>query len=240
MTDLIYLDNGATSFPKPEEVYVSMDRFYRSYGVNPGRSGFDLCLEAGSLVDETVRSIKDACSLPVILFPATASGVSPRADYIFWMMLMNSSNRRFLVGEQAKAAVPLSKTKILPISMGYIVVSTSSRPTAVERVGEVERISEDDVDKAVSYALTAQYFGMECVYLEAGSGAEKPVSDAMVRAVRKALSVPIIVGGGIRDAGTARTKVAAGADIIVTGTVVERNPEIVRDIIRAVKEKNPR
>lgn len=189
----------------------------------------------GGIVDETVRSIKDSCNLPVILFPAAASGVSPRADYIFWMMLMNSANRRFLVGEQVKAAVPLSRTNVLPISMGYVVVSTSSSPTAVERVGEVERIGETDIEKAVSYALTAQYFGMECVYLEAGSGAEKPVPDAMIRAVKQALSVPVIVGGGIRDAGTARSKVDAGADVIVTGTVVERSPEVVRDIISAVK-----
>jgi cysteine desulfurase/selenocysteine lyase len=53
MTDLIFLDNGATSYPKPEEVYSFMDHFYRNFGVNPGRSGYDLCMETGELVEET-------------------------------------------------------------------------------------------------------------------------------------------------------------------------------------------
>lgn len=189
----------------------------------------------GSVVDETVREIKGSCRLPVILFPSTAAGVSRNADYIFWMMLLNSNNRRFLVGEQFKAAIPLSKTKVKAIPMGYIVVSTSSTPTAVERVGVVDKISESDVEKAVAYALTAQYFGMQCVYLEAGSGAEKPVPDVMVKKVKQALDIPLIVGGGIRDAETAKKKIKAGADVIVTGTIAEKNPKVVEEIIKAVK-----
>ena len=191
----------------------------------------------GNIVDETVKAIKNSCSLPVILFPSSASGVSGSADYVFWMMLMNSMNRRFLVGEQVKAAQSLSKTHIKPIAMGYIVVSTSSKPTAVERVGDVEKIGEIDVEKAVAYALAAQYFGMHCVYLESGSGAEKPVPDSMVSKVKQALDIPVIVGGGIKNAEYAESKANAGADVIVSGTVAERNPEDVLKIIKAFKGK---
>jgi phosphoglycerol geranylgeranyltransferase len=191
---------------------------------------------SGSIVDETVKEIKKACRLPVILFPSTAGGVSVNADYVFYMMLMNSNNRRFLVGEQVKAAIPLSKSKVKPISMGYIVVSTSGKPTTVEKVGEVDRILEGDVEKAVSYALAVEYFGMSCVYLEAGSGAEKPVSDDMIKNVKKVLKIPLIVGGGIRDAKTAREKMLAGANIIVTGTIAEKNPDVVGEIIKAFKK----
>jgi phosphoglycerol geranylgeranyltransferase len=83
----------------------------------------------------------------------------------------------------------------------------------------------------------AQYFGMQCVYLEAGSGAEKPIPDGMIRAVKEQLDIPVIVGGGIRDAKTARQKADAGADAIVTGTIGEQNHALVRDIIAAIKEK---
>jgi phosphoglycerol geranylgeranyltransferase len=194
----------------------------------------------GKIVDETVRAIKKVCGLPVILFPSTAAGFSPSANYIFWMMLLNSMNRRFLVGEQVKAALPLSRSGVKPIPMGYIVVSTSGSPTAVEVVGEVDRIAESYVEKAVAYALTAEYYGMGCVYLEAGSGAEKPVPDEMIRAVKNALSIPLIVGGGIRDAETAGKKIKAGADVIVTGTIAEKgdlgtHAEIIREIKAAAE-----
>jgi phosphoglycerol geranylgeranyltransferase len=217
---------------KPEEA-GRLARLVESYGSDALMVGGSTI--EGTVVDDTVRAVKKACRLPVILFPSTARGVSPNADFIFWMMLMNSNNRRFLVGEQVKAALPLSKTKLKPIGMGYIVISTSSKPTAVEVVGEVDRITERDIEKAVSYALTAQYFGMECVYLEAGSGAEKPITDELIRSVKKALNIPVIVGGGIRSPEVAKQKAAAGADVIVTGTIAERNPEIVKEIIKAIK-----
>jgi phosphoglycerol geranylgeranyltransferase len=190
---------------------------------------------SGEIVDETVVGLKEVLSIPVILFPSGAEGVSPHADYLFFMSLLNSRDPRFLVGEQAKAAPSLRKLKVKPIPMGYVVVSTSKKPTAVEVVGKVDRIREKDSKKAVAYALTAQYFGMHCVYLEAGSGADKPVPDKLVREVKDALNIPLIVGGGIRDAHTAAKKVKAGADVIVTGTIVERDPETNRKIIEAVK-----
>ncbi|MFH1403629.1 MAG: geranylgeranylglyceryl/heptaprenylglyceryl phosphate synthase [Candidatus Altiarchaeota archaeon] len=189
----------------------------------------------GGIVDDTVRAVKTASRLPTILFPSTAAGVSTNSDYIFWMMLVNSNNRRFLVGEQVKAAIPFSKTNVKPIPMGYIVVSTSGTPTEVEKVGEVDRIRDVDFEKAVSYALASEYFGMHCVYLEAGSGAEKPVPAEMIRSVKDAVSVPVIVGGGIRSGGAADTVVDAGADVVVTGTIAEKDPLKLGEIIGAVK-----
>lgn len=189
----------------------------------------------GSVVDKTVKAVKASSRLPVILFPSTAAGVSASADYVFWMMLLNSKSRRFLVGEQAKAAIPLSRTKVRPIGMGYIVVSTSKIPTTVERVGDVERITVKDVERAVAYALTAENFSMHCVYLEAGSGAESPVPAGMIKAVRGAIRIPLIVGGGIRSPEAAASAARAGADVVVTGTIAERNPEALGGIIKAVK-----
>ena len=202
--------------------------------------GSDAIMVGGStaghaVTDAVVRAVNARCTLPTILFPSTAAGLSPGADYIFWMMLMNSRNRRFLVGEQMKAAPLLKKIGVKPIPMGYIVISTSARPTTVERVGEVDRIGPTDMGKAVAYALTAEYYGMDCVYLEAGSGADMPVPPDMISAVKKALTVPLIVGGGIRDAAAAMEASAAGADVIVTGTIVEREPGRLREIVASIK-----
>ncbi|MFH1788573.1 MAG: geranylgeranylglyceryl/heptaprenylglyceryl phosphate synthase, partial [Candidatus Altiarchaeota archaeon] len=186
---------------------------------------------AGKIVDDTVEALTDVLQIPVILFPSGAGGFSRHADYLFFMSLLNSKDPRFLAGEQVKAAPIIAKTKVKTIPVGYIVVSTSRKPTAVERVGKVDRIKEKDTDKAVAYALTAQYYGMHCVYLEAGSGAEKPVPDKMVAAVKKAIDIPLIVGGGIRDPKTARKKIVAGADVIVTGTIAEKNVNALAKII---------
>jgi len=203
--------------------------------------GSDAIMIGGStagqgVTDAVTKAVKSSCKLPTILFPSTAAGLSPSADYIFWMMLMNSTNRRFLVGEQMKAAPFLKRMKVKPISMGYIVVSTSVKPTTVERVGEVDKILPSDVDKAVAYALTAQYYGMECIYLEAGSGADKPVPDEVIKAVKAAVDIPLIVGGGIRDPQAAKAALVAGADVIVTGTILERDPARLKGIIDAVKK----
>ncbi|MFH0861879.1 MAG: geranylgeranylglyceryl/heptaprenylglyceryl phosphate synthase [Candidatus Altiarchaeota archaeon] len=202
--------------------------------------GSDAIMIGGStagheVTDAVTAAIKAACKLPTILFPGTAAGVSRHADYLYWMMLMNSTNRRFLVGEQVKAAPFIKKLGLKLIPMGYVVISTSAKPTTVEKVGEVDRIGEEEVDKAVAYALTAEYYGMECIYLEAGSGADKPVPAEMVKAVKAALSIPLIVGGGIRDPLAAKAAIDAGADVIVTGTIAERDPKRLEEIVSAVK-----
>ena len=189
----------------------------------------------GAVTDDATRAIRSAIHIPTILFPSKATGLSPAADSIFWMMLMNSLDPRFLVGEQMKAAPHLKSSGVKPIPMGYIVISTSKSMTTVERVGKVDRIGCEDVDKTIAYALTAQYYGMECVYLEAGSGADKAVPPYMIEAVKKAIDIPLIVGGGVRDIATASSIKSAGADILVTGTILERDPEMMEGIIRAFR-----
>ncbi|ODS35953.1 MAG: hypothetical protein A7316_05270 [Candidatus Altiarchaeales archaeon WOR_SM1_86-2] len=188
------------------------------------------------VVDDTIKEIKKEVDLPVILFPNSAESVSRYADYIFFMSLMNSRDYRYLIGEQIKGFRLVKRWGIKPIPMGYIVVSTSKNPTTVERVVELERIGCDDVEKAAAYAAFAQdIWGMSCVYLEAGSGAEKPVPDEMISAVRDSTDIPIIVGGGITDASTAKEKVNAGADVIVNGTLSEDDCKKIKDIIAGVK-----
>jgi len=212
-----------------------------SMAVNSEKMGGDAIMVGGStagskITHACVKAIKEESSLPVILFPSTAGGVSPAADYLFFMMLLNSQDPRFLVGEQAKAAPHLKQFDVEPISMGYLVVSTSENPTTVEKVGKVDRVGYDDIDKALSYALTAKYYGFSCIYLEAGSGADRHVPNEMISKVKKETGLPVIVGGGIYNPETALEIVDAGADVIVTGTIAEKDPEMLSKIIDAVKK----
>lgn len=190
---------------------------------------------SGKLLDDTVISIKRATKLPVILFPANDAGISRYADAIFFMSMLNSRDIYYLIGAQRLGAAIVKKFGIEPLPMGYLVVEPGG---TVGRVGKADLIPRDNVELAVSYALAAQYFGMRLVYLEAGSGADRPVPVEMVKAVREATSVILIVGGGIRTAEAAAERVKAGADIIVTGTVVEQandRRKKIEEIVQAVK-----
>lgn len=174
--------------------------------------------EEAKVFDKCVRAVKKQSGLPVILFPGGATQVSAHADAIWWMSLLNSRSRDFLVGEQVKGAPLVHKLGLECIPMGYIVVEPGG---TVGRVGQADLVRRDDIDTAIAYALAAQYFGMRFVYLEAGSGASSPVPPAMIKAVKRAVGIPVIVGGGLRSAESAHDAIAAGADIIVTGTLVE-------------------
>ena len=205
------------------------------------RAGSDAIMIGGSTgythedLDASVASIKAAAALPVIIFPTSASLLTPRADAIYFMVMMNSRDPRFLTREQMRGAPLVRLFGIEPISMGYIIVEPGMK---VGEVGSAEVVRRGDGATAAAYALAAEYLGMDCVYLEAGSGAPAPVPSAMVRTVRSALSVPLLVGGGIRTPAQAREAASAGADIIVTGTAVERSADPYRKLqalVRAVK-----
>jgi phosphoglycerol geranylgeranyltransferase len=170
------------------------------------------------LVDATVLAIKRRVEVPVILFPPGAEGISAHADAVFWMSMLNSRSRRFLIDEQRIGAPFVKHLGLEPLAMAYLVFEPGG---AAGMVGEADLIPRDDPATAIGYALAAQYFGMEFVYLEAGSGAAAPIPAEVVAAVRRELDIPLIVGGGIRDRHTARTLIEAGADIIVTGTLIE-------------------
>jgi len=156
--------------------------------------------------------------IPVVLFPGGAHALSPAADAITFMMLMNSNIRRFLVGEQVRGAPYLEKFGVEALPTGYLVCAPGGR---VGEVGEAELIQPDDVDLVHSYALTARMFGFRLLYLEAGSGADTQVSPQLIKSARTVDNLSLIVGGGIRTPEQALLAAQAGADWIVTGTLTE-------------------
>jgi phosphoglycerol geranylgeranyltransferase len=184
-------------------------------------------------LDLTVDEIKARCGLPVIYFPSGANAIAQRCDAIYFMSMLNSTNPRNITGEHWRGAPVIRKLGLETLSMGYIVVEPGMK---VGEIGEADVVTRGDVERAVGYAMAAEYFGMSLVYLEAGSGAPSPVPSAMIRAVKDSIGVPLIVGGGITDPVKAGDAARDGADIIVTGTLVENGDfeEPLRAIISAV------
>lgn len=185
-------------------------------------------------LDNVVKAVKRTAKLPVILFPNNVTGISRYADAIWFMSLLNSVDPYFLVGAQILGAPIVKKYGLEPISMGYIIVGEGGTAGIV---GKAVPIPYSKPKLAAAHALAGQYLGMRFIYLEAGSGARKQVSPEMIRTVKSYIDVPLIVGGGIKTRKQALTAVAAGADIIVTGNVVE-NSEVenkVSEIIKGIK-----
>jgi phosphoglycerol geranylgeranyltransferase len=191
---------------------------------------------AGSLLEDTVIEIKAQSQMPVILFPSGAAGLCPSADAVFFMSLLNSRNLSYLIENQALGAPFVSRYGLEPIPMAYVIVEPGG---TVGWVGDAKKIPRNKPELAVAYALAGKYLGMRLVYLEAGSGADQPVPLEMVKAVKKTLGDSLlVVGGGIRSGQTAKKLVDAGADLIVTGTAVERSEDatsFVREITKAIK-----
>ncbi len=134
------------------------------------------------------------------------------------MMLMNSTSTKFLIEEQLIGAPAIKSANVTPISMGYIVCEPGGK---VGEVGEAKLIKSDEIDLISSYAICAESYGFSLLYLEAGSGANNPVSPELIKAARESCNLTIIVGGGIRDGSTAKLAIDAGADWIVTGNLCE-------------------
>ncbi|MEE9163847.1 MAG: geranylgeranylglyceryl/heptaprenylglyceryl phosphate synthase [Thermoplasmata archaeon] len=185
-------------------------------------------------LDRQVEEVKTSTTLPVILFPANAGAISPHADAIYFMSLLNSRRVQHVVREQQQAAQAIHDMGLETLAMGYVVVEPGMK---VGEVGHADLVRRDAPEEAVKYALTAEFFGMDFFYLEAGSGAPAPVPAEMIRAVKRESHLPLLVGGGIRGSDAAREVAKAGADVIVTGTVVERpnGKAFLKDIIEAVK-----
>jgi phosphoglycerol geranylgeranyltransferase len=206
------------------------------------KGGSDVILVGGTTgvdrkkQEETLEAVRNAIDLPVVIFPTSADILSSNADAIFYMSLLNSRNLRYVVGEIVRSSMELSEMDIEVIPVGYLVFQPGM---LVGKVGEVDLIGREDHHLGKSYAKAVELLGMELCYLEGGSGVESPIPDGMISAIRSSIDIPLIVGGGINSPERAASAVSAGADILVTGTMVEGSgdiPSSVSDMVGAMKD----
>jgi phosphoglycerol geranylgeranyltransferase len=203
------------------------------------KAGTDFFMIGGStkvypaLIDKTIEEIKKVTDKKIIIFPGSSESISKKADAIYYMMLMNSQSNEFLIGHQVRSSIILKKLGIETISMGYLIFDPGM---TVGRVGNAMLIKRDDEMTALSYALAAEMFGFKLLYLESGSGSPTHVSENVISRIKREVKIPLIVGGGIRDYESAHDVLSAGADIIVTGTVIEKSVDVyqtLKEIINA-------
>jgi len=190
----------------------------------------------GNEIEKTIMEIKKRIgrSIPIILFPSGAGALSSLADAVLFMSLLNSEDPCYIIREPAKGTLHIKTMSLETISMGYLVISPGMK---VGEVGKANLLKRDDYREALQYALFTKYFGAKMLYLEAGSGSPEPVSNEMIGTIKENVEIPLIVGGGIKDYKTALEKIKAGADIIVTGNIVEsEGKDRLERIIKAVKE----
>jgi phosphoglycerol geranylgeranyltransferase len=184
-------------------------------------------------LDDVIKAMSHI-KIPIILFPNNITGISRHADAIWFMSLLNSVDPYFLIGAQVLGASLVKKYGLEPISMGYIIVGEGGTAGVV---GKAIPVPYNKPELTVAHALAGQYLGMHFIYLEGGSGATKPVPPEMIRMVKESTEIPLLVGGGIRTKKQALAAASAGADIIVTGNIVESigGKQKISEIIDGVK-----
>lgn len=192
----------------------------------------DFILVGGSLLSEntstTVQSLKKHTDLPVILFPGSAFQVCSDADGILFLSLLSGRNPEFLISHHVAAAPILQKSGIETISTAYILID-GGKTSSVEYMSNTKPIPTDKTDLAVATSLAGEMLGMKLLYLEAGSGATKPVPANLISAVKKQIQIPLIVGGGINTSEKLQQAYTAGADIAVVGNALESNISLLKD-----------
>jgi putative glycerol-1-phosphate prenyltransferase len=182
-----------------------------------GGSSFD-----GNHLDEIIIQLKQNTKLPILLFPGNLSQISAEADGILFLQLLSGRNPDYLIEHQVEAVSSIEKTNLEIISTGYVLIESGSE-TAVERVSKTKPLDRNDFDYAAKTAKAGEYIGNKLIYLEAGSGAKNAVPLEMISAVSKRISIPLIVGGGIRSQKAIDEAFAAGADMVVIGTAFEND-----------------
>jgi putative glycerol-1-phosphate prenyltransferase len=197
-------------------------------------SGVDYLFVGGSLMttnglDATIHTIRSATSIPVVLFPGSVMQISKEADALLFLSLVSGRNPELLIGSQVVAAPYLKASGLEVISTAYMLVDCGSATTA-SYISNTQPIPYNKAEIAATTALAAEYMGMQLTYLDGGSGAEKPVSDTMVKAVRAAVHTPLIVGGGITNVEKAKKVYEAGADLIVIGNALQKEPGLINGI----------
>jgi phosphoglycerol geranylgeranyltransferase len=198
----------------------------------------DYLLVGGSLVisnhlDACVQQIKQSCDIPVILFPGSPSQISKYADALLYLSLISGRNPELLIGQHVVSAPFVKQSGLEIMSTGYIVVDGGA-PTTVSYISNATPVPADKNEIAMCTAMAGEMLGMKLTYMDAGSGAKRPISESMIEAVAKSIETPLIVGGGILDPEKAYRNCKAGADVIVVGNAIEKDASLIKEMSSAI------
>lgn len=206
-----------------------------------GETRPDMVLVGGSLVstltDTVVEALKQNLDIPVVLYPGSLLQLSHSADAILFISLISGRNPEFLIGNHVVAAPILHRTPIEVISTGYMIID-GGKPTSVEYMSNTMPIPASKTDIAVATALAGQYLGMKMIYMDGGSGAHQPVPVEMITAVKQILHIPLMIGGGLNTPEKVEAACNAGADLIVVGNALEKDPALMRTFARIVQQSH--
>jgi len=201
-------------------------------------AGADLILAGSSLLtrnnlDECIRIIKQNCNIPVVLFPGSTMQISDEADAVLLLSLISGRNAELLIGKQVVAAPLLKESGLEIISTGYMLIDPG-HPTSVSYISGTLPIPHDKIDIAMCTALAGEQLGLKMIFLDAGSGARVAISRSMIEGVHQTITVPLIIGGGIKTPEKAMENCNAGADIIVIGNSLEKDHGLISEIADAI------
>jgi putative glycerol-1-phosphate prenyltransferase len=199
-------------------------------------SGLDLILVGGSTssavnFDRTIQSLKNiAGDIPICIFPGSYLQLSSKADSILFMALISGRNPEFLISHQVQAALEVEESGLEVLPTGYILVNNGEL-LSVHSVSQTLPLSNDDTEFVKATALAGKYLGMRFFYLDAGSGAESPVSSKVISAVKKSVKSPLIVGGGLNNTAKVKEAFESGADLVVLGNTIEKDPGFLSEVL---------
>lgn len=194
-------------------------------------------LIVNNMLDQCLNDIRAVCDIPMILFPGNSFQLSYRADAVLFLSLISGRNAELLIGNHVLAAPYLRISPLEVLPTGYMLID-GGRPTTVSYISNTTPIPAAKSDIALCTAVAGEMLGLKLIFMDAGSGAHTPVSTEMIEAVSSAIQVPLIVGGGIQTPEKALENVQAGADVIVVGNAIEKDPTLLKDMAAAVHSMN--
>lgn len=202
----------------------------------------DFVFVGGSLVvtdtlDQVVAQIKKDCSIPVVLFPGSPDQITPKADALLYLSLISGRNPELLIGQHVISAPFVRQSGLEIIPVGYMLIDGGS-PTTVSYISNTNPIPANKNDIAACTAMAGEMLGLKVIYMDAGSGAKNAIPSNMIQQVAKHVKAPIIVGGGITTPEKAVENCKAGADIIVVGNAIEKDPLLIQMIADAIHGLN--
>jgi phosphoglycerol geranylgeranyltransferase len=216
-------------------ILIDPDRFDENMLNSIENANPDFVFIGGSLITEggfekRVAEIKAKLKRPLILFPGHPSQVTPHVDSVLFLSLISGRNPDLLIGQHVVAAPRIKELGLETIATGYILID-GGKPTTASYISGTQPIPRDKANIAAATAMAGEMLGLQCIYLDAGSGASLAIPTDLIRAVSAKTEIPLIVGGGIRTKEQIRSAFEAGADLVVVGTAIEEQPDLLASLL---------